>query len=144
MDMEARIQRAFRSLGERRTRPRQTIARSLIRLGRSGATFSAEDLLKRLQRNHPRMGRATVYRSIDTLVRRKALDRIEFTDGSHSFRLCESAGHHHHLACTRCHRVIELDLCVAEAELDAIGRREGSRTDDHAITLFGLCQECRK
>jgi len=144
MDIEARIQQAFQSIGERSTQPRQTIARSLIRLGRSGAAFSAEDLLKRLRRNHPRIGRATVYRSIDKLVRMKVLDRIEFADGSHSFRLCESAGHHHHLACTRCHREIELDLCVAESELDAIGRREGFRIDDHSITLFGLCQECRK
>ncbi len=144
MDIEARIQQAFRSLGERNTQPRQTIARSLIRLGRTGAAFSAEDLLKRLRRSHSGIGRATVYRSIDKLVRMKVLDRIEFADGSHSFRLCESDGHHHHLACTRCHRVIELDLCVQEEQLAAIGRREGFRIDYHSITLFGLCQDCRR
>ncbi len=144
MDIETRIQQAFDSLGERTTQPRQSIARSLIRLGRSGAAFSAEELLKRLRRTNPRIGRATVYRSIDKLVRMKVLDRIEFADGSHSFRICQRDGHHHHLACTRCHRVIELDLCVQEEQLAAIGRREGFRIDDHSITLFGLCQDCRR
>jgi Fur family transcriptional regulator, ferric uptake regulator len=144
MDIETRIHQAFRALGERATQPRKTIAKSLIRLGHAGASFSAEDLLKRLHRTSPGIGRATVYRSIEKLVRMKVLDRIEFADGSHSFRLCESDGHHHHLACTRCHRVIELDFCLQEKQLAAIGRQERFRIDDHTITLFGLCKDCRE
>ncbi len=142
--IEKRISEAFHELGERQTEPRRAIARNLIRLGRAGASFSAEQLLKRLRRDCPGIGRATVYRSIDKLVRMKVLDRIEFADGSHSFRLCENDGHHHHLACTRCHRVVELDLCVREDQLAAVGRRERFRIDDHTITLFGLCQDCRR
>ena len=143
MDIEKRINEAFQELGERQTEPRKAIAENLIRLGHTGASFSAEDLLKKLHRTNPRIGRATVYRSIDKLVRMKVLDRIEFSDGTHSFRLCESDHHHHHLACTRCHRVVELDFCLESDAIAEIGKRESFKIDDHSITLFGLCKECR-
>jgi Fur family transcriptional regulator, ferric uptake regulator len=143
MDIEKRISAAFREFSERSTLPRQVIARGLVRLGKSGAAFSAEDLLKRLHRSNPRIGRATVYRSIEKLVRMKVLDRIDFTDGTHYFRLCGSDGHHHHLACTGCHRVVDLKFCLDEETIDDIGRRESFSIEDHAITLFGLCKDCR-
>jgi len=143
MEIEKRINEAFQGLEERRTVPRRAIARNLIRLGKSGASFSADDLLQKLRRTNPRIGRATVYRSIEKLVRMKVLDRIEFADGKHAFRLCANQNHHHHLACTKCHRVIALDFCLESDLIDAIGRRESFEIDDHSITLFGLCKECR-
>jgi Fur family ferric uptake transcriptional regulator len=143
MDIEKRINEAFQELGERKTAPRRAIARNLIRLGQLGAAFSADELLQRLRRTNPHIGRATMYRSIDKLVRMKVLDRIEFADGTHSFRLCESGHHHHHLACTKCHRVIELDFCLESEMIAAIGKRERFEVNDHSITLFGLCRKCR-
>jgi Fur family ferric uptake transcriptional regulator len=144
MDIEKRITEAFLELGERRTEPRRVIAKSLIRLGQSGAAFSAEDLLKKLRRSNPRIGRATVFRSIEKLVRMRVLDRIDFADGTHSFRLCESDRHHHHLACNKCHRVIEVDFCLGSGQIDAIGKQASFEIDDHSITLFGLCRQCKQ
>ena len=142
MGIENRITAAFNQFSERSTLPRQAIAESLIRLGRTGAAFSAEDLLKRLRRTNPRIGRATVYRSIDKLARMKVLDRIDFSDGTHCFRLCGIEKHHHHLACTKCHRVVDLDFCLQDDQIAAIGKRESFAIKDHAITLFGLCKDC--
>jgi Fur family ferric uptake transcriptional regulator len=142
MDIEHRITAAFNQFSERSTHPRQAIAESLINLGRTGAAFSADDLLKRLRRTNPRIGRATVYRSIEKLARMKVLDRIDFADGTHFFRLCGSESHHHHLACTKCHRVVDLDFCLQDEQIAAIGKRESFAIKDHAITLFGLCKDC--
>jgi Fur family ferric uptake transcriptional regulator len=142
MDIDERIMEAFRGLSERRTQARQEIAQSLIKLGRRGVTFSADELLRRLRRANSRIGRATVYRSIEKLVRMKVLDRIEFADGSRSFCLCEGQNNHH-LACTRCHRVIELHCCLEKGQIDEIGRREDFRIDDHSLILFGLCRKCQ-
>jgi Fur family ferric uptake transcriptional regulator len=143
MDIEKRIIAAFSEFSERSTQPRQVIARSLIQLGRSGAAFSAEDLIKRLHRSNPGIGRATVYRSMEKLVRMKVLDRIDFADGTHCFRLCGNESHHHHLACTKCHLVVDLDFCLDEDQIASIGRQESFCIEDHAITLFGLCKNCR-
>ena len=144
MNIEKRVAAAFNELSERSTQPRAVIARGLIRLGKSGAAFSAEDLIKKLHRSHPRIGRATVYRSIEKLVRMKLLDRIDFSDGTHYFRLCGSESHHHHLACTKCHRVVDLDFCLDEDQMATIARQQSFSIQDHAITLFGLCKGCRK
>ena len=145
MDLvEKRITEAFLELGERRTEPRRLIAKNLIRLGQSGSVFSAGELLRKLRRTNPRIGRATLYRSLDKLVRMKVLDRIEFADGTHSYRMCGSDHHHHHLACTKCHRVVELDFCLELGQIAAIGKQQGFEIADHSITLFGLCRECRK
>ena len=139
MDIEKRITRSVRrSLGRgeqgpagHRGKPDSPARRSVV--------FSGSPAEK-AHRTNPRIGRATVYRSIDKLVRMKVLDRIEFSDGTHSFRLCESDHHHHHLACTRCHRVVELDFCLESDAIADIGKRESFQIDDHSITLFGLCQ----
>ena len=141
--VEERITAAFKEFSERSTQPRQVIARSLIRLGKSGAVFSADDLIKKLHKSNPRIGRATVYRSIEKLVGMKVLDRIDFANGTHYYRLCGSGSHHHHLACTKCHRVVELDFCLEEDQIAAIGRQQRFSIEGHAITLFGLCGECR-
>jgi len=143
MGIEQKITSAFREFSERRTQPRQVIARSLIRLGKSGTVFSAEELVKRLHKSNPGIGRATIYRSIEKLLRTRALERIDFADGTHYFRLCGSEGHHHHLACTKCHRVVDLDFCLREDQIAAIGRQQDFSISDHAITLFGLCKNCR-
>lgn len=142
MDIEKKITSAFSQFSERTTHPRQVIARSLIRMGKSGAVFSTEDLIKRLHRSNPQIGRATVYRSIEKLVRMKVLERIDFSDGTHFFRLCASDGHHHHLACTSCHRVLDLDFCLNKDQISTIEQQQGFSIQDHAITLFGLCKDC--
>ena len=135
---------AFREFSERITQPRQVIAETLVALGDSGEVFSAEALLEELRRADSGVGRATVYRTLDKLVQLKALDRIDFADGARGYRLCDSEEHHHHLTCRACHRVVEFELCLPQAKIDAIGRREGFSIEDHEITLSGLCAECRK
>jgi Fur family transcriptional regulator, ferric uptake regulator len=143
MDFTKKITEAFENFSERSTQPRQIIARSLIQLGKSGAVFSAEDLIKKLHKASPRIGRATIYRSIEKLLELKVLDRIDFADGTHYFRLCESNGHHHHLACTQCHRVVDLKFCLSRDQIAAIGKQQDFSIEDHAITLYGLCKACR-
>ena len=51
---------------------------------------------------------------------------------------------HHHLVCTRCHRVVDLE----SAEFDGIampgGRPKGFEISDFSVQLMGVCRECRK
>jgi Fe2+ or Zn2+ uptake regulation protein len=47
------------------------------------------------------------------------------------------------LACTKCHRVVDLNFCLSEDQIATIGRQQDFSISDHAITLFGLCADCR-
>ena len=128
---------------QRTTRPRRVIAERLAELARSGGDFSMDDLWQDLRQTEPRLGRATVYRSVEMLVNAGLLDRIEFADGTHRYRVCGGDEHHHHLTCTRCHCVVDVDVCIPSEQFAALSARTNFSIEGHSITLFGLCAACR-
>jgi Fe2+ or Zn2+ uptake regulation protein len=138
------IYAAFDEVSQRTTRPRQLIAERLIELADSGADFTVEDLWLELRQIEPRIGRATVYRAVEKLVNMGLLARIEFADGTHHYRVCGGNEHHHHLTCTQCHRVVDIDLCLPAEQLAAVGKQAGFVIEGHSLTLFGRCHTCRR
>lgn len=128
---------------QRNTRPRRVIAERLIELAQSGGDFSMDDLWQDLRQREPRLGRATVYRSVEMLVNAGLLDRIEFADGTHRYRVCGGDEHHHHLTCTSCHRVVDVDVCIPVEQFAALSEKTNFSIEGHSITLFGRCAACR-
>ena len=137
-----KIYAAFDEVSQRNTRPRRLIAERLVALAESGDDFTIDDLWQAMRAEEPRLGRATVYRAIEKLVGSGLLDRIEFADGTHHYRVC-GGRHHHHLTCTSCHRVEEVDICLPADQLAAIGNQADFVIEGHSLTLFGRCKECR-
>ncbi|HLY32849.1 MAG TPA: transcriptional repressor [Ktedonobacterales bacterium] len=133
----------FDALGLRNTRPRRLIAERLAALAASGKEFTAQELWEELLAHDPHMGRATVYRAVDLLLELGLLDRVSFADGSHCFRVCGRGRHHHHLTCTQCQRVIEINACFSQEEMTSIAALTGFIIDGHQIELFGRCAACR-
>ncbi|HEX4207067.1 MAG TPA: transcriptional repressor [Ktedonobacteraceae bacterium] len=141
MEIGDKIYAAFDELSQRATRQRRIIADHLIALAQSGADFTTDDLWQEL-RQETNIGRATVFRSVEKLVDKGILDRIEFADGTHHYRVCGNH-HHHHLTCTQCHKVVEVDLCLPREQLAAIGNQTDFAIEGHSLTLFGRCSQCR-
>ncbi len=129
-------------MSQRHTRPRRLIADRLAELAASGADFTIDDLWQEIREEEPHLGRATVYRSVEKLVTMGLLDRVEFADGSHHYRICGD-GHHHHLTCTSCHRVVEVYVCLPIDQITAIGDKTNFDIQGHSLALFGRCENCR-
>jgi len=144
MGKTERVMAAFQEFSERTTQQRQEIAEHLVALGESGDAFTAEALLADLKHGGSGVGRATIYRTIDKLVHLHVLDRIDFADGDRWYRLCENERHHHHLTCRKCHKVVEFELCLPQGKIDAIGVREHFTIEDHEISLYGICDDCKR
>jgi Fur family ferric uptake transcriptional regulator len=140
-EMTEKIYAAFDDLSQRNTRPRRIIADRLATLASEGEAFTTDDLWQELRQEDPKIGRATVFRSVEKLVERGLLDRVEFADGSHHYRVCGGT-HHHHLTCTQCHRVIEVNVCLPQEQLQNISNKTGFAIEGHAISLFGRCSNC--
>ncbi len=138
---DLRIENAFDDLTRPNTGPRRILLEKLGELAETGRSFSVEDLWQELRASHGRIGRATVFRSIEQLVEKKFLDRVELPDGTHRFRVC-SGSHHHHLVCTACNRIVEFEECLSEPEIQRIGRRFGFSVEDHELTVYGRCSRC--
>jgi Fur family transcriptional regulator, ferric uptake regulator len=143
MMIAEQIYAAFDEVSQRNTRPRKLIADRLIELESLGADFTVEELWQELRQDEPRIGRATVYRAVEKLVNMGLLARIEFADGTHHYRVCGGNEHHHHLTCTQCHRVVDIDICLPADQLATIGKQEGFVIEGHSLTLFGRCKNCR-
>ena len=90
----------------------------------------------------PHLGRATVYRSVEKLFTMGLLDRVDFADGTHLYRVCEE-NQHHHLTCSQYHMVVEVDVCLPEDQLNAFGHKTNFDIEGHSLTLFGRCESCR-
>jgi len=133
----------FEDRGLRNTRPRRLIAERLAQLAERGEDFATDELWADLQRAEPGIGRATAFRAVEVLAAEGILDRVEFADGTHRYRLC-SARHHHHLTCTRCHRVVEIDVCLPPEQLSGVARQNDFALEGHALQLFGRCAACRE
>ncbi len=87
---------------------------------------------------------ATVYRSMHLLEQMEMVKRFDFGDGVARFELLVEGddGHHHHLVCTRCSEVVEIDECLM-ADIDRqIGARNGFQRVTHRLEFFGICSAC--
>jgi Fur family transcriptional regulator, ferric uptake regulator len=134
-----KIDTAFDEVSQRKTYARRLIAKCLIERARLGTDFTIEDLWQELRQVEPQIGRATVYRSIEMLVKRELLTRIEFADGTYHYHVCDRSEHHHHLTCTQCHRVVDIASCLSAEQAAAIENQANFVIDGHALTLFGRC-----
>jgi Fe2+ or Zn2+ uptake regulation protein len=138
-----KIRVALETQGQRQTTAKIQIAERLAKMRAKKADFTVEKLWRELRRTNPHLGRATVFRAIETLVHQGLLNRIEFPDGSHSYRVCGD-GHHHHITCVECHRVVDIDMCPPLEQLASIGRQTDFVIEGHSLTVFGICADCRK
>lgn len=140
--IEEKIYAAFDEVSQRNTRPRRLIAERLVELANGGEDFTTDELWQELRQVETRIGRATVFRAVEKLVDLGILNRIEFADGTHHYRVCDGT-HHHHLTCTQCHRVVEVNICLPHEQLAAVGNQTNFAIEGHSLTLFGRCEKCR-
>jgi len=135
-----RIPDRMTSQGRRLTRQRVIVAQALASAKRA---LSAQELYERLQTSHPTLGRATVYRALEAQVQDGMASRFE-RDGHVSAYIACDAEHHHHLVCTKCQRVEDLDEAAVGPVLATVGRRHEFQVDHAALDFYGLCRSCRR
>ena len=128
------------SRGRRSTPQRVIVAEALAAARRA---LSAQELHERINAAHPTLGLATVYRALEAQVQDGMASRFE-RDGHVSAYVACDATHHHHLVCTRCQRVEDLDETVVAPLLSSVGRTHDFQVDHAALDFYGLCGGCRK
>jgi Fur family ferric uptake transcriptional regulator len=110
----------------------------LDEIGSAHGTFTATELLERARLRHPRLGLATVYRTLELLRAAGDVRRVAGTTAT--YMRC-APGHHHHLVCVACGTVEETDLCAAPADAE-LERRHGFRAQAHEVEIYGTCARC--
>jgi Fur family ferric uptake transcriptional regulator len=100
--------------------------------------FTVEDLLARCRD----AGRATVFRTIRLLTELGVVCRVLLEDGSKHYMVSQR-GHHHHLVCTACGKVQDLDQCAITDVVREMSESTGYELEGHWLELYGRCAECR-
>ncbi len=88
---------------------------------------------------------ATIYRSMHMLERVGMVKRYDLGDGIARFELLPEGddGHHHHLICTRCSGVVEIDGCAMEDLERRLAEQNGFTAVTHRLEFFGICPACQ-
>lgn len=124
--------------GYRMTGPRRQI---VVALAQRGGT-TAQMLYQELRDAGTGIGRATVFRTLELLLELGVLQRVHLPDGCHSYVLTHP-GHSHHLVCSDCGIIVEIDECGLDDWLVALAGRTSFRIEGHWLEIFGRCQACQ-
>jgi Fur family ferric uptake transcriptional regulator len=125
--------------GYRLTAARKAIIDALINCD---GHISADDLAVLVRQTKPRVGRMTVYRTLDLLCELGVLRPIYQGTGAAHYILL-GGGSHHHFVCIQCHAVIEFDDCSAGELMQRLAARFGFQVQSHLMEVYGLCANCR-
>jgi Fur family ferric uptake transcriptional regulator len=89
------------------------------------------------------VGVASVYRTIETLVELRLVQRVDVGDGIARFEPTGAGDHHHHhLVCDDCGRVEPFTDEPLEQALERAAGRLGYAMQ-HEVVLRGTCGDCR-
>jgi Fur family ferric uptake transcriptional regulator len=104
--------------------------------------ISAEEIHARVAAMYPNVNISTVYRTLELLKKLGMLYEIDLGEGRIRYH-AEGSGHHHHLVCQGCGKVIDIDEATLSSLKDILLRDYGFSADLRHVGIFGLCKSCR-
>jgi len=107
---------------------------------RSSGHISIEDLLGQVRKRSPRVGYATVYRTLKLLTDSGLAAARQFGDGQTRFEVMGEHAHHDHLICVQCGLILEFENDTIERLQDEMASRLGGfKLVRHKLELYGIC-----
>jgi Fur family ferric uptake transcriptional regulator len=129
----------LRRAGHKMTPQRLMIVRALRH---SGGHVSAAQIADQVRTSYPFVDVSTVYRTLDVLKRMRLATATDMGAGDVLFEWTPEQPHHH-LICSSCNDIAEIDHRLFEAFGAQIEREHGFAPDLHHFAVFGLCRECQ-
>ncbi|MDX1582803.1 MAG: transcriptional repressor [Thermoanaerobaculia bacterium] len=143
--IDKELQRFRDFLGEnglKLTRERSALVREIFS---THYHFEADELLFRMKEKDVKISRATIYRTLDLLVKSGMVRRVHLgEDHFHYERVTRDDQHHDHLVCTTCGAVIEFHDEKLEKRRFKICEENGFEPTFHNLQILGVCRRCQK
>ncbi len=134
MGMPDRLEKLCADKGLRMTEQRRTIARVL---SESDDHPDVETVYQRASEVDPKIGLATVYRTLRLFEEANILERHDFGDGRARYEEVPEE-HHDHLIDVKSGAVIEFRNEAIEKLQHEVARKLGYRLVDHRLELYGV------
>ena len=136
LEADAQLRAALRSRGLRVTPQRLAVHGALQALGRHS---TAEEVLERVHGSVPGVSLPTVYAALELLVGLGLAARVH---AGRALRFDPRAQPHHHLVCSRCGAVSDLDADIELGPALDRARALGARASGAEVIVRGLCADC--
>lgn len=130
-------EQTLRDAGLRITRQRLAV---LDALRNRTEAVSAQEVYLEFRGRGESIGLSTVYRALESLDEAGLLDSFA-RDGEQAYRHC-SPKHHHHLICTECSRVLELEASLVEDWVERVSEAHAFEVTGHRADIYGRCDAC--
>jgi Fur family ferric uptake transcriptional regulator len=110
-----------------------------------GHHVTAEELYERIKKHNPKIGYATVYRTLKLFKECGLAFERNFGDGRARYEPVKFEGEHHdHLICIGCGRILEFENSRIEHYSGEIARLNDFEVVNHKLELYGYCSICTR
>ncbi|MBZ0309617.1 MAG: transcriptional repressor [Anaerolineae bacterium] len=128
--------------GYKYTKPRQLVSEVLEA---HEGHLSANEIWEAVSQIDPKIGRMSVYRTLELFTQlgyiRPATRNAADARNGIVYVLMHD-GHHHHIVCQNCGRVIEFADCDLEKLVQTLEKKYNCRIGGHLLEFFGVCERC--
>lgn len=129
----------LRNAGYKLTHARLTVLDVIQNLG--GHCTSAQ-VLESVGETDESIGRASVFRTLDLLTQ-LGIIRPTYVDTSMTPQyVMMPNGHHHHIICSNCNRVIEFENCGLSELTDKLEAEYNLNITGHLLEFYAECKDC--
>jgi Fur family ferric uptake transcriptional regulator len=135
------FRRYLRDQGLPVTQQREAIAEVVF-----GATghLSVEEIEARLREDGERIGKATIYRTLEMLLKSGLVAEHDFGEGFKRYEhLFGQKQVREHLVCTECGKVTEIHSSELVRVQEEEARRHGFLPSRYRLQIYGLCAACQ-
>ncbi len=108
-------------------------------LSGSSRPLTVQDIEKKLGKN---LNTATVYRMLERLKKAGIIRHVDFLHGHAHYEMNDKD--HHHLVCSICTTVEELEGCMIEDLERKVAKSSKTflSVTGHSLEFFGVCKKC--
>ncbi len=123
----------------RNTVQRQVVLEAVRRI-RSHPT--ADEVYAAINREHPSISKATVYRNLHQLAAQGEILQVAVPNGADRFDF--RTDEHYHVCCTGCGRVFDVLMPPVEGIMERVTDSSGVELTRYEIMFEGICPSCRE
>lgn len=134
---EADFLEFIQTKGLKTTRQRSTIVQVFFR---QHGHISVEELLREVKQVNPRIGYATVYRTLHLLVESGLVEERRFGDGLARYEGRNEVEHHDHMICLDCGKIREFSNPKLIELQEQLAKENGFKIFRHRLELYGSCE----
>ncbi len=102
---------------------------------------TADEIFKSVEEDIPGVSRTTVYRILESLTDAGLARRVYHPDDQ--YRFDPNTGHHHHLVCTSCEKVVDVSVPDLQEVAPSDQELDDFHVEDYSIYFRGTCRDCQ-